>query len=256
MPAGDSRLDAPLPWDHVDTGISRGWLKADLQKALEAVTVPDCSHSVCSECGVCGEEFGENVVVEPPPVPAFDGTFNPTTTKAQRLRLRFTKRADLVFVGHLDVMKMFERAIRRAALPVSQDGSPFHSRPVLASALALGLGHTSSGEILEMQLTRRVEPNEVRERLAAALPDGVDLFVDGEFPVKSKPGVSVRTRPGLRNLVNRLARHSLAAPHASRDLIMLIDIIRAHSRLGQRRVHRIERLPDHSSVRFRFSTLR
>lgn len=190
--AGDSRLDAPLPWDHVDTGISRAWLKADLQRALEAVTVPDCSHSVCSECGVCGEEFGENVVAEPPPVPEFDGTFSPATTKAQRLRLRFTKRGDLVFVGHLDVMKMFERAIRRAALPVSQDGSPFHSRPVISSALALGLGYTSSGEILEVQLTHRVDPGEVRDRLSAALPDGVDLSVVGEYPVKSKPGVAVR----------------------------------------------------------------
>ena len=48
----DRRLDAPLPWDVVDTGISRAWLKADLQRALEGATVPDCSHTVCSECGV------------------------------------------------------------------------------------------------------------------------------------------------------------------------------------------------------------
>lgn len=94
-PLGDARLDSPLPWDVVDTGISRSWLKADLQRALEAVTVPDCSHTVCSECGVCGDEFGDNIVAEPPPVPAFDGAFAPTTTKAQRLRLRFTKRCVL-----------------------------------------------------------------------------------------------------------------------------------------------------------------
>ena len=48
----ERRLDAPLPWDVVDTGISRAWLKADLQRALEGTTVPDCSHTVCSECGV------------------------------------------------------------------------------------------------------------------------------------------------------------------------------------------------------------
>ena len=48
----DERLDAPLPWDHIDTGIAKWWLKADLQKALEGVTVPDCSHSgICTECG-------------------------------------------------------------------------------------------------------------------------------------------------------------------------------------------------------------
>jgi hypothetical protein len=66
----------PLPWDHIDTGISKAWLKADLQKALEAATVPDCSHSgLCTKCGVCEEEtgMGENVVVEPPPIPEFEG---------------------------------------------------------------------------------------------------------------------------------------------------------------------------------------
>jgi len=47
-------LDAPLPWDHIDTG-DKCWL-ADLQLALEAVTVPDCSLS-CSECGVCGVDL-------------------------------------------------------------------------------------------------------------------------------------------------------------------------------------------------------
>jgi hypothetical protein len=68
----DARLDAPLPWDHIDTGIAKWWLKADLQRALEALTVDDCSHNECSECGVCGDEFGDNVVVEPPPIPEFE----------------------------------------------------------------------------------------------------------------------------------------------------------------------------------------
>lgn len=65
------------------------WLKADLQRALEAATVPDCSHSgICSECGVCGDEFGDNVVHEPPPIPEFLGEHTPNATKAQRVRIR------------------------------------------------------------------------------------------------------------------------------------------------------------------------
>ncbi|MDP8935844.1 MAG: TIGR03960 family B12-binding radical SAM protein, partial [Cyanobacteriota bacterium] len=47
-------LDQALPWDHLDTGIDKNWLKIDLQKALEAATVPDCSFEGCSRCGVCG----------------------------------------------------------------------------------------------------------------------------------------------------------------------------------------------------------
>ncbi len=70
-------------------GITKFWLKTDLQKALEAATVPDCSHSgLCSECGVCGEDMGENVVYEPPPIPKFEGIKRPDTTRAQRLRFK------------------------------------------------------------------------------------------------------------------------------------------------------------------------
>ena len=50
----------PTPIPPFQTGIERWWLKADLQRAMEAKTVPDCSHSTCSECGVCSDEFGDN----------------------------------------------------------------------------------------------------------------------------------------------------------------------------------------------------
>ncbi|MEY2983589.1 MAG: hypothetical protein RLZZ568_206, partial [Cyanobacteriota bacterium] len=58
----DDRLyDAPLPWDHLDTGIEKTWLKEDLFNALAAATVPDCSFDGCSHCGVCGVDFGHNI---------------------------------------------------------------------------------------------------------------------------------------------------------------------------------------------------
>ena len=190
----DSRLDAPLPWDHIDTGISRAWLKADLQRALEAATVPDCSHTVCSECGVCGDDFGHNVVVPPPPLPEqYSGEYRPDTLRAQRLRLRFTKGGDIVCVGHLDTMRMFERAARRAALPISQDESPFHSRPRITAGLALGLGATSDGELIELTLARRVPPAEVLAALSEQMPDGISLAVEGEYQLQQGPNAKMQT---------------------------------------------------------------
>ncbi|KAI3428063.1 hypothetical protein D9Q98_006447 [Chlorella vulgaris] len=187
----DSRLDAPLPWDHIDTGIDKWWLKADLQKALEAATVPDCSHSgICSECGVCddGEAFGQNVVYEPPPIPEFEGYYRPNSTRAQRLRFKFSKTGDMVFVGHLDMMKVFDRACRRAALPVTADESPFAVRQRIYSALPLPLGATSSCEWLEIGLTERFEPADIRRKLQDQLPAGLDLLSVEEAPVKKVDG--------------------------------------------------------------------
>ncbi|MGB3656259.1 MAG: TIGR03960 family B12-binding radical SAM protein, partial [Rivularia sp. (in: cyanobacteria)] len=116
------RLDDPLPWDHIDTGIERKWLKEDLQRAMEAATVRDCSFDGCSHCGVCGTDFGHNVIVPPPPIPEFTGNFVPNTTKALRLRVWFGKQDDMALVGHLDLMRVFDRAVRRAGLPVSFSG--------------------------------------------------------------------------------------------------------------------------------------
>ena len=192
----DARLDAPLPWDHIDTGISRTWLKTDLQRALEATTVPDCSHTVCSECGVCGDDFGHNVVAPVPPLPEYNGNYTPDTLRAQRLRLRFTKTGDMTAVGHMDMMRLFERASRRADLPISQDESPFHSRPRIMAGLALGLGATADAELVEFLLTRRVPPAEAVARLAAQMPEGVTLALEGEYSLQESLHARVQTLGG------------------------------------------------------------
>ncbi|MEO0459100.1 MAG: TIGR03960 family B12-binding radical SAM protein, partial [Cyanobacteria bacterium P01_A01_bin.114] len=75
-------LAAALPWDHLDTGIDKQWLKDDLARALAAAVVPDCSFEGCSHCGICGTDFGHNVVVPPPAIPAFEGHFKPNQTRA------------------------------------------------------------------------------------------------------------------------------------------------------------------------------
>eukprot|EP00884_Botryococcus_braunii_P013746 jgi/Botrbrau1/22372/Bobra.0002s0049.1 len=188
-PLADSRLDAPLPWDHINTGVSKGWLKADLQRALEAATLPDCSHSGhCSECGVCGDDFGDNVVAEAPPIPAFLGDYVPDATRAQRLRFVFSKMGDAVFVGHLDLMRVFDRACRRAGLPVTHDESPFSIRPRIYNCLPLALGATSEAELLEIVLTRRMEPSHVKALLQEQLPPGVRLRGVEEVAIKRADG--------------------------------------------------------------------
>ena len=183
-PMADARLDAPLPWDHIDTGISKFWLKTDLQRALEGATVPDCSHSgKCSECGVCGDDFGDNVVAEPPPIPEFEGHYVPDSRRVQRVRLIFEKTGDMVFVGHLDLLRMLERAVRRAHLPASADRSPYNPRTRMTYGAALPLGATSSAEVVELLLTEVCDAGDVRARLQAQVPSGIHFTAATAFPV-------------------------------------------------------------------------
>ncbi|QDZ38907.1 TIGR03960 family B12-binding radical SAM protein [Euhalothece natronophila Z-M001] len=168
------RLDAPLPWDHIDTGIDKNWLKEDLQRALEAATVPDCSYAGCSHCGVCGIDFGHNIVVEPPEIPKFEGHFQPDQTRNQRIRLRFSKEGEMRLVSHLDLVRLFDRAVRRAKLPISFTGG-YHPGPRISIANALSLGMTSSGEIVDFDLTEEMDLEVFRDQLAAQLPTGINV---------------------------------------------------------------------------------
>ena len=170
-----SSLDDALPWDHIDTGIDKQWLKADLQRALEAAIVPDCSFEGCSHCGVCGTDFGHNVVVPPLPIPPFAGHFEPNQQRSQRLRVRLGKMGEMALISHLDLMRLFDRAVRRASLPVTFTGG-FHPAPRIVSANALPLGTTSSGEIVDFELTETIDPQVFWEKLASKLPSEIPIY--------------------------------------------------------------------------------
>ncbi len=168
-------LDRPLPWDHLDTGIDKNWLKNDLLHALEAATVPDCSFEGCSRCGVCGTDFGHNVVVDALPIPEFAGEFVPNTERKQRFRVWFGKVGDMALVGHLDLLRLFDRVVRRADLPISFTGG-FHPNPRISLANALPLGVTSTGEIADFELTESIDVADFRQKLVATLPENIPIY--------------------------------------------------------------------------------
>lgn len=185
--------DAPLPWDHLDTGISKAWLKEDLQRALEAATVPDCSFEGCSHCGVCGTDFGHNIVVPPLPIPPFAGHFVPDQNRAQRLRVWLGKSGEMALVSHLDFMRLLDRAVRRAALPIAFTGG-YHPGPRIIPANALSLGITSSGEIVDFELTTPLPLEEFCTRLAAQLPADVPFYKAIEVPLSAPAATQILER--------------------------------------------------------------
>ncbi|QHG17734.1 TIGR03960 family B12-binding radical SAM protein [Nostoc sp. ATCC 53789] len=177
-------LDTPLPWDHIDTGIDKNWLKEDLQRALAAAIVPDCSFEGCSHCGVCGTDFGHNVVIESPVIPQFAGDFVPNTTKAQRLRVWFGKQGNMALVSHLDLIRLFDRVVRRAGLPIAFTGG-FHPMPRISVATALALGATSSGEIADFELTVPVDIDTFREELVREMPTDIPIYNVEQIDLKT-----------------------------------------------------------------------
>lgn len=68
-----------------------------------------------------------------------------------RLRITFSKSGPLTYTSHLDLMRVWERALRRAGLPVAYSGG-FNPRAKLQLAAALPLGHTGDAEVLDVWL--------------------------------------------------------------------------------------------------------
>ncbi len=99
----------------------------------------------------------------PPPAPA-----------VQRIRLRYTKRGRLRFTSHRDFQRAFERALRRAEVPMAYSAG-FTPHPKVSYANAAPTGTGSEAEYLEIQLAERRDPDQLRTLLNTSLPDGLDV---------------------------------------------------------------------------------
>jgi radical SAM-linked protein len=102
-----------------------------------------------------------------------DLTARPTEV-VQRLRLRYAKRGRLRFTSHRDVARAFERALRRAAVPIAYS-SGFTAHPRVSWVGAAPTGVASEAEYLEIALAQQRDPEEIRAALDAALPPGLDV---------------------------------------------------------------------------------
>ncbi len=97
----------------------------------------------------------------------------PVTT--QHLLVRYAKRGKMRFASHLDVARAFERGVRRADLPIAYS-TGFTPHPKISYAGGAPTGVASEAEYLSLTLTSPAEADDVRERLNAALPDGIDVI--------------------------------------------------------------------------------
>jgi radical SAM-linked protein len=104
--------------------------------------------------------------------------------KLQRLRVKFSRGERVKFISHLDLMRFWERAICRAKLPLAYSEG-FSPHPRIALAAPLPIGVTSSAELMDVFLHRRVSPWFFVSQLNRQLPEGFDIAEVVERPVDS-----------------------------------------------------------------------
>lgn len=89
-----------------------------------------------------------------------------------RIRITFSKQGALRYTGHLDLHKLWERAARRAELPLAYSQG-FHPQPKMNIAAALPLGFSSRCEVLDMRLEHDIPLDGLQEKLQETLPTGI-----------------------------------------------------------------------------------
>ena len=91
------------------------------------------------------------------------------------VKVLFCKRKELIFISHLDVVRLFFRTFRRARLPILYTQG-YHPRPKVSFKRALPLGAKGKREEMTIRLTERMNLKELKEKLNSFLPKGIQIL--------------------------------------------------------------------------------
>lgn len=107
-----------------------------------------------------------------------------------KLRIKYTKTGVLRFIGHLDVMRLFQKAIRRAKLEVSYSKG-FSPHQIISFAAPMPLGMTSEGEYFDGEFDNVTSTEDMMKRLNDTLPEGVTVLDIVILDEGAKPSMSI-----------------------------------------------------------------
>lgn len=187
-----------LPWDHISCGVSRDFLLSEYKKGMAGEVTPDCREAGCRTCGACTPE---QISALPPlrsakTAPDIQLSSQQGMQEAdrpvRRIRIIFNKKGDLRFLGHLEMARMFERACRRARIPLSFTGG-YSPKPRITFALSLPTGTEALAEWLDLELAEAWSSEEVMRKLNDRLPSGVRVVDSWKVPV-DVPALNGRVR--------------------------------------------------------------
>jgi len=182
--ARSRNTEEPLPWDHIDVGIEKDYLIEEWEKAIRGELTPDCRTGNCNACGVCDFKFIEPKVFEKQDkesafdfdndVLSSDGKSDINNSVFKTLKISFSKVDQAKYFGHLEMVNIFLRAIRRANIPI-KFSQGFHPKPKISFEDSLPIGLESLNEYFYLIVSENFEPRSIVESLNKHLPEGLSV---------------------------------------------------------------------------------
>jgi len=172
----------PLPWDHIDILVDKAFLISEWEKALAASGLTgDCRFGACNACGVCDFKIIAPRIYSKM-APQAEETARSTSLRTdtyRKLQLTYSKLGPARFFGHLELVNIFFRALRRAGIPL-KFSEGFHPKPKVAFDNPLPTGMESEDERMIITVAGSVTPAGLLRGLNAQLPEGLYVHACSE----------------------------------------------------------------------------
>ena len=107
-----------------------------------------------------------------------------------KARIKFSKTGAVKFIGHLDLMRYFQKAMRRSNFPIAYTGG-MSPHMIMSFAAPLGIGITSEGEYLDIGLDRFIEPGKAVEVLNSVMTEGIRVLSFQILDESEKSGMAL-----------------------------------------------------------------
>ncbi len=185
---GEIEEAEPLPWDHIDKGVTRNYLKRERKNAYAEITTIDCKDGTCFGCGIqrkstfrdyaeCYQKLqihtGEQTESKKKS-PVKKEIPEPTKQPTEKYRVQFTKKNYARYLSHLDILRVFQRAFRRGQFRIAYSAG-FNPRPKFSFGPALSLGHSSDAEFFDVEMYESMTSKSIKT-VNHFLPDGMEII--------------------------------------------------------------------------------
>lgn len=102
-----------------------------------------------------------------------------------KVRIKFAKYGAMKFIGHLDMMRFFQKAVRRAGIDVKYSEG-FSPHQIMSFAAPLGVGIESRGEYLDLEVVSMSTPEDMKDALNRVMVEGVEVLAVNVLPDQAK----------------------------------------------------------------------
>jgi radical SAM family uncharacterized protein/radical SAM-linked protein len=179
-------VSEPLPWDHIDSRVDKSFLSQEWENALENKFTGDCRLEDCNQCGVCDFEeidirtyqaFKKEIV-------RYSGAGLDKDAPFKKLNVYYSKLDQAKYFGHLELVNIFLRALKRAEIPLKYSQG-FHPKPKISFDDPLPIGIESHQEHFTLAVADFVKPDAVLQGLNTHLPEGLLIHDCRLAPLKS-----------------------------------------------------------------------